>query len=111
MKIFSIIFLYSLFIPIIYAEADKIQLLQQRASFAYEQMMEAKKEADYLAKDAAFAEKELQVARDRLDDIERNTEEARQKSAEAKQALQQATREWEEASDILEQEWKQSGRH
>lgn len=72
MKILLIVFLFSLYIPVSHAEIGaSLQQLQQRANAAYEQMMQARREADNLQKDAAFAERELQAARNRLADREK----------------------------------------
>lgn len=112
MKILPILILFVLFTPAAHAEVNAaIKQLQYRANAAYEQMMQARREADNLQKDAAFADKELQTAKQRLADREKKAEEARQKSADAQRRLERASAQWKEASDLLEREWQQSGRN
>ena len=72
MKVFLIAVLFSLYIPASHAEIGApLQQLQNRANAAYEQMMQARREADNLQKDVAFAERQLQAARERLAEREK----------------------------------------
>jgi len=112
MKIFLILFLFSLCIPATQAElSDELKFLQHKANEAYGQMMNAKKEAELAQQDVTYSEQELTAARNRLAEQERNLETSRKKSIQAAQKLERATTRWKEASDILEREWQQSGRY
>ena len=91
--------------PIAIAEG-RIQDLQQRANFAYEQMMEAKYKAEMVAMEATDAEKMLQRVKKSLERAEQEAETARRKSEEANLALEQAQQRWNQASDALADEWK-----
>ena len=111
MKVLIIFLLSSLCVPVAYAGVpEDLQKLQQRANAAYEQMMRAQKDADNMQKDASFAERKVQDAKKRLADAQKEADTARQKSTEANIRLERATSQWKEASDILEREWRQSGR-
>lgn len=87
------------------AQADNIELLQKNASIAYEKMMEAKKSADALAKDAALAQRKLGTAKQKLVAAEQEAEAAKIRSERAKMAAQQATNRWKQATDALASEW------
>ena len=94
--------------PIVMAE--KIQYLQQRASFAYDQMMQAQKEAEITAKKLARAEKKVESIKQQLSKAEQEAEIIRQESVAANTAMEQATGTWNTSSDALAQEWEQAGR-
>jgi Skp family chaperone for outer membrane proteins len=105
--LFIIIFFLSNIVaaPIAIAE-NRIQDLQQRANFAYEQMMEAKYKAELVAMEATDAEKMLQRVKKSLERAEQEAETARKKSEEANLALEQAQQRWNQASDTLANEWE-----
>lgn len=86
-------------------QANNIELLQKNASIAYEKMMEAKKSADALAKDAALAQRKLDTAKQKLAEAEQEAEAAKIRSERAKMAVQQATNQWKQATDALASEW------
>ncbi|MBX3616363.1 hypothetical protein [Nitrosomonas sp.] len=86
-------------------QADSIELLQKNASIAYEKMMDAKRSADDLAKDAAFAQRKLATAKQKLTEAEQEAEAAKIRSERAKTAAQQATNQWKQATDALASEW------
>jgi len=85
---------------------NRIQDLQQRANFAYEQMMKAKYKAEMVAMEATDAEKMLQRVKKSLERAEQEAETARKKSEEANLALEQAQQRWNQASDTLANEWE-----
>ncbi|MBX9895083.1 MAG: hypothetical protein K2Y09_07885 [Nitrosomonas sp.] len=90
------------------AQADTIELLQKNASIAYEKMMEARKSADALAKDAALAERKLATAKQKLAEAEQEAEAAKTRSERARMAAQQAANQWKQATDALASEWGNS---
>ncbi|MEK6736574.1 MAG: hypothetical protein AAB306_03725 [Pseudomonadota bacterium] len=90
--------------------AEKIQHLQQRTSFAYEQMMQAKLEAELLTKDIAIAEKKLASLKQKLSAAEQEMEAIKRKSAQANARVEQATNKWRQESDTLANEWRQTER-
>jgi len=111
MNVLMILLLFGLSISSAHADLDEnLRKLQQGANTAYEAMLQAQKDADYLAKDEAYAEKELEAAKQRLVDVEREAETARKKSADATKRLERAKLRWQEASDQLERAWLESGR-
>jgi uncharacterized iron-regulated membrane protein len=95
-----------LFSPIVMAE--NIQYLQQRASFAYDQMMQAQQKAEIAAKKLARAEKKVEAIKQQLSKAEQEAEIIKQESAEANTAMEQATGTWKSTSGALAQEWEQS---
>jgi len=106
----SIQFIIILFLSAIVAAPtaiaeNRIQDLQQRANFAYEQMMKAEYKAEIVAMEAADAEKMLQRVKKSLERAEQEAETARKKSEEANIALEQAQQRWNQASDALANEW------
>lgn len=104
MKFIIIFFLFNLaYAPA--ASAEVIQDLQQRASLAYEEMMQAKREANVSAKVAADAEQHQQKIEQRLIKAKQEVTEARKKSAAANLILEQATLKWNQASDALSNAW------
>lgn len=104
MKRTTIIFLFSMVLaPTVFAE--NIKVLQQRASFAYEQMMKAKHEAEVLSNDAVDAEKHRQQIEENLVRAKNAAEAARQRSNEANVAFDQAMLTWKKTSEALAQEW------
>lgn len=106
MKSIVIFFLCNILVTSIAIAEDKIQILQQRANFAYEQMMKAKYKAELLAMEVTDAEKTLHRARKSLERAEQETETARRKSDEANLSLEQAQQSWSQASDALANEWE-----
>ena len=105
MKFIVIFFLLnSAFVPTVTAE--EIQNLQQRASISYEQMMQAQREANVLAKVAADAEQHQQRIEQRLIRAQQEATEARKKSAAANLILKQATLRWKQSSDALSNAWE-----
>ncbi len=90
------------------AQADTIELLQKNASIAYEKMMDAKKSADALAKDAALALRKVDTAKQKLTEAEQEAEAAKIRSERARMAAQQATDQWKQATDALANEWGNS---
>jgi uncharacterized protein (DUF3084 family) len=87
---------------------ERIEELQQRANFAYEQMMEAKDKAEMVNMEKTDAEKALQRVKKSLERAEQEAEIARKKSQAADSALKQAQQQWNEASDALATEWRRS---
>ncbi len=109
MKLITIFFLISL----VFASsvlAEDIQDLQQRASFNYEQMMKAKREAVVLANDAADAEKRQQQIENDLIEATEAAKAARQRSNEFNLVFDQAMLRWKQSSDALAQEWGKTER-
>lgn len=90
------------------AQADTIELLQKNASIAYEKMMEARKSADALTKDAALAERKLATAKQKLAEAEQEAKAAKTRSERARMAAQQAANQWKQATDALASEWGNS---
>ena len=88
--------------------ATDIQTLQQRASFAYEEMEQAEHEAKLAAEETAEVEKRLQAAKQLLAESEREVAAVKQKAEKTKTAFGLATRKWNNATDLLEREWKKS---
>jgi len=88
--------------------AADIQNLQQRASFAYEEMEQAEHEAKLAAEETAEVEKRLQAAKQLLAESEREVAAAKQKAEKTRAALGLAKRKWNDATDMLEREWKKS---
>lgn len=103
-----IVFILSYFMFASIAIADSIQVLQQRANFAYEKMMKAQYSAELLEMEVTDAEKKLQRARKSLERAEQEAEIARRKSDEAKLSFEQAQQSWRQASDVLANEWEKS---
>lgn len=103
-----IFFLSILYLPL--AAAENIQNLQQNASVAYEQMMQAKQSAETLAKDTAFAEKKQASIQQKLSAAEREVEIIRKKTEQAKIFLEQAISRWKQATDALASEWGKTER-
>ena len=87
------------------SKAEPIEILQNNASKAYEQMIQAKQNAENLNKDAALVEKKLSAIKEKLSTTEQEFETAKRKSEQAKLSFQQATEKWKQASDILANEW------
>lgn len=106
----GIILFLSFSVLSISASADKIQHLQQRTSFAYEQMMQAKLEAELLTKDIAITEKKLASLRQQLSEAEQEVETIKRKSAQANVRVEQVTSKWRQESDTLANEWRQTER-
>ncbi len=105
-KIFLVLFLNTLYQPL--ASAEAIDNLQKNASIAYEQMIQAKRSAETLAKDAAFAEKQLTSIKQKLTAAEREVEITRKKSDDAKISAEQATNRWKQATDALADAWEKA---
>lgn len=109
MKRTTIVFLISMVLtPLVFAE--DIKVLQQRASFAYEQMMKTKREAVVLSNDAADAEKRQQQLEEDLVKAKNAAEAARQRSNEANVVFDQALLTWKKTSETLAQEWGEAER-
>ncbi len=109
MKPITMFFLISLVFtsPVL---AEDIQDLQQRASFDYEQMMKAKREAQVLANDAADAEKRQRQIENDLIKATEAAKAARQRSNEFNLVFDQAMLRWKQSSDELAQEWGKTER-
>ncbi|MCE7913437.1 MAG: hypothetical protein DYH15_01900 [Nitrosomonas sp. PRO4] len=106
-KLLKLFFIFSLGIcwqPLVIAET--IENLQKNASIAYEQMIQAKRSAETLAKDLAFAEKQLASMKQKVTTTEREVEISRKKYEDAKISLEQATNRWKQATDVLANEWE-----
>ncbi len=88
--------------------AEPIEILQKNASKTYEQMIQAKQNAENLSKDVALVEKKLSAIKEKLSTTEQELETAKRKSEQAKLTFQQATEKWKQASDILANEWGNS---
>lgn len=100
---------FTLFLSALYvssANAETIENLQQKASNTYEQMIQVKRSAETLAKDAAFAEKKLASLKQKLSAAEQEVEVTRKKAEQAKISMEQATNRWKEATDALANEWE-----
>lgn len=108
MKSIIVFFLCNIMVASIAIAENRIQMLQQRANFAYEQMTKAKYRAELLAMEVTDAEKMLQRAKKSLERIELETETARRKSDEANLSLKKAQQNWSQASDALANEWERS---
>ena len=87
------------------ANAERIESLQKNASITYEQMIQAKRSAETLAKDAAFAEKKLASIKQKLSAAEQEVEVTRKKAEQARIAMEQAINRWKQATDTLANEW------
>jgi len=92
------------------AFAEDIQDLQQRASFAYEQMMDAKRKAEVLSNDATDAEKRQQQIQEDLIGATEAAKAARQRSNDFNLAFDQAMIRWKESSEELAREWGKTER-
>ena len=104
---------FILFVSILYvslASAEAIESLQKNASNAYERMIQAKRSAEMLAKDAAFAEKKLASIKQKLSAAEQEAEITKKKAEQAKISMEQAANQWKEATDILANEWGKTER-
>ncbi len=88
--------------------AESIEILQKNASKAYDQMVQAKQNAENLNKDVAFAEKKLNAIKEKLSTAEQDLEATKKKAEQAKLTFQQTTEKWKQASDILANEWGSS---
>ena len=104
MKLITVFLLLSLFFAPS-AVAEDIQDLQQRASFAYEEMMKAKRHAEVLSNDAADAEKHRQQIQEDLIGATKAAKAARQRSNDFNLVFDQAMLGWKKASEVLTQEW------
>lgn len=102
-KICLAIFLSAFFVNVS-AEAI-IKDLQKNASITYEQMIQAKRSAEDLAKDAAFAEKRLSSIKQKLSEAERELEITRKSAEQARILMEEAIKRWKQASDTLANEW------
>jgi len=91
-----------------FVHAEPIEKLQNNASTAYEQMMQAKNSAETLAKDVALAEKKLISIKQKLSTAEEEVEIAKRKAEQAKISMEQATHRWKQATDALANEWGKS---
>ena len=92
------------------AFAEDIQDLQQRASFAYEQMMDAKRKAEVLSNDATDAEKRQQQIQEDLMGATEAAKAARQRSNDFNLVFDQAMIQWKESSEKLAREWGKTER-
>lgn len=90
------------------AYAEPIELLRQRANSTYEQMMEAKHNAEHAAQDSDRTARELQRIKKQLLEAEQKANIAKTKSETAQQNFTQATNKWRHASEALAQQWHQS---
>ena len=104
MKLIIVFILLSLFFAPS-AVAEDIQDLQQRASFSYEEMMKAKRQAEVLSNDAADAEKRRQQIQEDLIGATEAAKAARQRSNDFNLVFDQAMLGWKEASEKLTREW------
>lgn len=102
MKICLALFLSALFVN---ACAEAIKDLQKNASITYEQMIQAKRSAEDLAKDAAFAEKRLASIKQKLSEAEQELEITKKSAEQARILMEQAIKRWRQASDTLANEW------
>ena len=105
-KIVLVLFLNTLYQPL--ASSETIENLQKNASIAYEQMIQAKRSAETLAKDAVFAEKQLPSIKQKLTAAEREVEITRKKSDDARISAEQATNRWKQATDALADAWEKT---
>ena len=100
-----------LYLSVLYSStimAESIEILQKNASKTYDQMIQAKQNAENLNKDVAFAEKKLNAIKEKLSTAEQDLETTKKKAEQAKLTFQQATEKWKQASDILANEWGSS---
>ena len=104
MKLISIFFLLSLTFSSS-AFAEDVQDLQQRASFAYEEMMKTKRQAQVLSNDATDAEKRQQQIQEDLIGATEAAKAARQRSNDFNLVFDQAMLRWKDASEELAREW------
>lgn len=82
--------------------------LQQRAGFAYDEMMQAEKKVNTLSKAASKAESQLQRAKKRHEEAQQKSETAKEELEQANQGMLQAERDWKQASDTLAQAWERT---
>ncbi len=109
MKFIAIFFLVNMIaVPI--ANAQDILSFQQRTSFAYKKMMQARKDVDVTTKMMIEADSELQRVQTQFEKAQEEYESAKNKLEQANLTLEQAERNWEQASAILMQEWGESER-
>ena len=104
MKLITIIFILSLTFSSS-AFAEDVQDIQQKASFAYEEMMKTKRQAQVLSNDAADAEKRQQQIQEDLIGATEAAKAARQRSNDFNLVFDQAMLRWKAASEELAREW------
>lgn len=89
-----------------FASAEEILSLQQKASFAYEQMKQAEREAKSAEQNLQVKQERLQYFKKMVAEAEKEFEVAQNKSKEANAKMESAKRNWDELSNTLTQEWK-----
>ena len=105
-----LVFLGSVSIFLSVANAESVQYLQQRASFAYDMMIQAQKNAETSTRKMTAAEKNLAIAKQKFTEAKEIAETAREESKQANAAMHQATTTWKNASEALAIEWEKSGK-
>ncbi len=105
----SVIFFLSILAPP-FVHAETIANLQKNASIAYEEMMQTKRSADTLTKDAVFAERKLTSIKQKFASAEQEAKAARKKSEQARISMEQAINRWKQATDALVNEWDKTER-
>ncbi|SFQ08326.1 hypothetical protein SAMN05216419_10586 [Nitrosomonas cryotolerans] len=106
MRFPAILFLSLMYFPT--AIAENIENLQQRASFAYEQMVKAKYEAELSEKDNAEIADKVRRIKQQLLKVEQEAEITRKKLEQANLIKERAINEWNRASEVLARKWEES---
>lgn len=101
----SVILLLSVTIcPLAFAE--DILNLQQKTSFAYEQMKQAEREAEAAEYQIKVKQERLQYFKQKVAETEQELGVAQEESRAAKARREATKKRWEELSDMLSQEWR-----
>ncbi len=106
MRFLAIFFLSSMYFST--AIAENLQNLQQRASFAYEQMVKAKYEAELSEKDNTEVENKVRRIKQQLLKAEQEAEITGKKLEQANLIKERAINEWNRASEVLARKWEES---
>lgn len=86
--------------------AEDILSLQQKASFAYEQMKQAEREAESAKQQIEITKERTNYFKQKLAEAEQEHEIAHQESSAANARMEDARRQWDELSSTLSQEWQ-----
>lgn len=88
------------------AFAEDILILQQKTSFAYEQMKQAEREAKTAEQQIEVKKEQLQYFNQKVVEAEQELEIAYEQSKEANTRMEGARRKWDELSTALSREWE-----
>jgi 5-bromo-4-chloroindolyl phosphate hydrolysis protein len=86
--------------------AEDILSLQQKASFAYEQMKQAEREAESAKQQIEITKERLRYFKQKLAEAEQELEIANEESNVANTRMEDARRQWDNLSSTLSQEWQ-----